>query len=120
MSAMKVGRNQQDMTILTMMMIIIHKNSDILLQTPRSQNLSHSEDEKYEEDGVGDYVTTQTGPSMMTMGDNMLNVLRFIPWNENEYLPQELDESYDERIVPRFGIKQSLNEIIRFHWNGDA
>merc|ERR1719242_1284419 len=55
------------------------------------------------------------------MGDhNMLNVLRFIPWNEDEYLPQELAESHDERISPRFQINQSLNEIIRFQQHGDA
>lgn len=109
-----------------------------LLKTPRSyndndSNIMHNE-EKYdqllsprmnnnyssddEDDGYQE--TTRGGPSMMTMGGNMLNVLRFIPWNENEYLPQELDESYDERTIPRFNVNQTLNEIIRFHWNGDA
>eukprot|EP01084_Bolivina_argentea_P302655 522445_1 len=91
---------------------------------------SHQEDadEKYGaqytdySDGYNaEHETTYNGDHMMTLdGSNMLNVFSCIPYNENEYLPQELDESHDERIIPRFDIAKHLNEIIRFHWNGDA
>ena len=114
------------------------RSPNLLLKTPRS-GFGHNEEEKYDEllsprmngynhrtntdssdDDDGYEETTRGGPSMMTMGGNMLNVLRFIPWNENEYLPQELDESFEERTIPRFSINQQLNETIRFHWDGDA
>ena len=139
--------NGGDFDINMNMNINNNRSQNLLIKTPRSYNdndsgIMHNE-EKYDQllsprihtpphhqhhhrhystssDDDDDGYGTTRGPSMMTMGGNMLNVLRFIPWNENEYLPQELDESYDERRIPRFPVNQGLNEVIRFHCNGDA
>lgn len=90
---------------------------DIQHSTDFSSMIIHPPEEKFAELVSSEYDGNETGNEhSMTLGGHMLNALE--SWQENEYLPQELDESFGERLFPRFPISPTINRIIRI-WDGD-
>ena len=74
--------------------------------------------DEFDENSMLDYEIMEDMTMGNTIGSNMLNMLKYIPWYENEYLPQELDLSYGYRSNPRFTIEPRINQIIKI-WTDD-